>query len=230
MLSGARPRFSLIIPARNEEAYLPRLLDTVDAARSRYQAGPDAVEVIVSDNGSTDATRAIAEARGCRIATTDIRRIGTVRNAGARIARGIILCFVDADSRIHVETFNVIERALTERVVGGATGVALERWSLGIAVTYAIMVALVWIMRMDTGVVFCRRADFEAIGGYREDLPAAEDVMFLWALRKLGQATRPATHASAQGQSDRLHAEVRPLRRLALPDLDAAGATLADPA
>ncbi|MBI3983139.1 MAG: glycosyltransferase [Gemmatimonadetes bacterium] len=56
MLSGARPRFSLIIPARNEEAYLPHLLDTVDAARSRYQAGPDAVEVIVSDNGSTDAT------------------------------------------------------------------------------------------------------------------------------------------------------------------------------
>ncbi|MBI3983138.1 MAG: hypothetical protein HY337_09510 [Gemmatimonadetes bacterium] len=110
-----------------------------------------------------------------------------MRNAGARIAGGEILCFVDADSRIHVETFNVIERALTGRVVGGATGVALERWSLGIAVTYAIMVALVWIMRMDTGVVFCRRADFEAIGGYREDLPAAEDVMFLWALRKLGK-------------------------------------------
>jgi hypothetical protein len=41
---------------------------------------------------------------------------------------------------------------------------------------------------MDTGVVFCRREDFERIAGYREDMRVAEDVWFLWTLRRLGRA------------------------------------------
>ncbi len=41
---------------------------------------------------------------------------------------------------------------------------------------------------MDAGVVFCRREDFEALGGYREEMFFAEDVRFLWDLRKLGRA------------------------------------------
>lgn len=49
------PRISLVIPAFNEEHYLPRLLDTIDAARARYREGAEAIEVIVADNGSTDA-------------------------------------------------------------------------------------------------------------------------------------------------------------------------------
>jgi len=62
--SSAPPRFSLVIPAHNEEAYLPPLLDTVDAARARYAGGADAVEVVVADNASTDATAEVARARG----------------------------------------------------------------------------------------------------------------------------------------------------------------------
>ena len=58
-------RLSLVIPAYNEEALLPRLLDTVDAARARYTFGADAIEVIVADQGSTDRTAAIATSRGC---------------------------------------------------------------------------------------------------------------------------------------------------------------------
>ncbi|NIP81927.1 MAG: glycosyltransferase, partial [Gemmatimonadetes bacterium] len=123
------PRLSLVIPAYNEEAYLPRLLDTVDVARSRYEGGADAVEVIVSDNGSTDATRDIAHRRGCRLAHQAVRNIAAVRNAGAAVARGRVLCFVDADLRVHPETFNVIDRGLGPGVVAGATGVTLDRWS-----------------------------------------------------------------------------------------------------
>ncbi len=42
------------------------------------------------------------------------------------------MCFVDADTRIHGETFRAIDDALAGgRVVGGATGVRLERWSPG---------------------------------------------------------------------------------------------------
>ena len=64
----------------------------------------------------------------------------------------------------------------------------MERWSLGIAAAYATIVPLVVACRMDTGVVFCRREDFEAIGGYDESRLVAEDVMFLVALRRLGRS------------------------------------------
>jgi GT2 family glycosyltransferase len=39
---------------------------------------------------------------------------------------------------------------------------------------------------VDTGVVFCRREDFAAVGGYRESLLVAEDVDFMWRMKKLG--------------------------------------------
>lgn len=182
------PVVSLVIPAHNERALLPRLLDTVDAARSRFAQGADAVEVIVTDNASTDGTGELAAQRGCRVVHAAQRRIAVARNAGARVARGQMLAFVDADMRIHPDTFNAIEDALArDRVIAGSTGVHLERWSLGIAATYAVMVPMVWLTSMDTGVVFCRRADFDAVGGYDERRELGEDVAFLWALRKLGR-------------------------------------------
>jgi glycosyltransferase involved in cell wall biosynthesis len=188
-MDAPAPRISLVIPAYNEAAFLPKLLDTVAAARGRYDAGPSAVEVIVADNMSTDGTGALAQARGCRVATVERRRIAAARNGGAAIARGEILAFTDADMQIHPETFNAIDAAITRpRVVGGATGVTLDRWSVGITVTYLAMLPLVWITNMDTGVVFCRRADFATIGGYDDRRYFAEDVVFLWALKRLGRA------------------------------------------
>jgi len=185
----AAPRISLVIPAYNEAAFLPQLLDSVAVARGRYDAGPSAVEVIVADNMSTDDTAAIAQSRGCRVATVERRRIAAARNGGASIARGEILAFIDADMQIHRETFNAIDAAVAQpKVVGGATGVTLDRWSVGITATYVAMLPLVWTTGMDTGVVFCRRADFVTIGGYDERRYFAEDVVFLWALRRLGRS------------------------------------------
>jgi glycosyltransferase involved in cell wall biosynthesis len=182
------PRFSLIIPAYNEEAYLPALLDSVDAARSRYAGGPGDVEVVVVDNASSDATADLARSGGCRVVREDRRVIAAVRNSGARNARGHVFAFVDADILIHADTFNAIDKSLsTGKVVAGASGVKLQRMSPGIAITYMLIVPLVWLTRMDTGVVFCRREDFEAIGGYNEDRLFAEDVQFLWDLMRLGR-------------------------------------------
>ncbi len=179
---------SLIIPAYNEEALLPRLLDSVDAARARYDGNPEDIEVIVADNASLDATASIAGERGCRVVRVEKRLIAAARNGGASAARGKLLSFVDADSRVHPETFNAIDRALARsNVIAGATGVRLERWSLGIALTYLAIVPLAVLTRMDTGVVFCRRRDFELIGGYDERRQFGEDVAFLFALRKLGR-------------------------------------------
>lgn len=180
-------RLSLVIPAYNEAALLPRLLDTVDVARSRYAGGAGAIEVIVADNGSTDQTAAIAEARGCRVAPVAKRMIGASRNGGAALATAPIICFVDADMQLHPDTFNAIAAAIAQaHIVGGATGVTMERWSAGIALTYAMLVPFVWLTRMDTGVVFCRREDFTRVGGYSEQRHFAEDVDFLWKLTRLG--------------------------------------------
>ena len=64
----------------------------------------------------------------------------------------------------------------------------MERWSAGIALTYAMFIPIVWATNMDIGVVFCRRADFEAIGGYDASMKFAEDVKFLVTLRRLGRS------------------------------------------
>jgi glycosyltransferase involved in cell wall biosynthesis len=179
---------SVVVPARNEQEYLPRLLDTLDVARGRYNKGGQAIEVIVADNASTDSTSEVASARGCVVVRVAERRIASVRNGGAAVARGTLLTFVDADMRIHPETFNAVDQAMkTGNVVAGATGVRLERWSAGILLTYALMVPLVILLRMDTGLVFCARADFQRIGGYDERRMFGEDVQLLVDLKRLGR-------------------------------------------
>jgi glycosyltransferase involved in cell wall biosynthesis len=181
------PRFSLIIPAYNEERFLPRLLDSVELARDAY-GNRDTIEIIVADNASTDRTAQIAVERGCRVAHVEKRTIASARNGGAQVARGEIVCFIDADSQLHAQTFVEIDKALaTGRCVGGATGVRMERWSLGIALTYLMIIPMVVTTGMDAGVAFCRKQDFDALGGYDETRLLAEDVAFLWALRKLGK-------------------------------------------
>jgi glycosyltransferase involved in cell wall biosynthesis len=193
---------SLVIPAYNEASYLPRVLASVTVARERFKGGAEAIEVIVADNRSTDRTAQIALGAGCRVVTAQVRCIAAARNAGAAAAQGTSLAFVDADSQIHPDTFNTIA-GLLERpdVVGGATGVNPERWSVGIALTYALFVPVVWATGIDTGLVFCRRADFEKIGGYDEKMRFAEDVKFhaqLWRLgRRRGASLVRASSAKA---------------------------------
>ena len=179
------PRFSIIIPAYNEVRLLPRLLDSIKVAADKY--GRDEVEVIVADNLSTDSTREIAESMGCTVVQVEKRRIAAARNGGARAAKGAVLCFIDADSALHPDTFLKIDEAMNDdRFIVGATGVYLERRSLGLLLTYAAMLPALFIMKMDTGVVFCRREDFDAVGGYNEDLFIAEDVAFLYSIKQRG--------------------------------------------
>ncbi|HZW74053.1 MAG TPA: glycosyltransferase [Caldimonas sp.] len=184
---SGQPRYSLVIPAYNEERLLGRLLDSVDTARAAY-GPPEAIEVIVADNLSSDRTGQIAAERGCRVVTARKRVIAAVRNAGAAVARGEVLAFIDADSQVHPRTFVDIDQALASgRVVAGATGVNLERWSLGIALTFFSVMPIIWLTGMDAGVVFCRRKDFEALGGYDDTRLVAEDVAFLLSMRRLGK-------------------------------------------
>lgn len=182
------PRYSVVIPAYNEERYLPGLLDSLDASLRRYPGGAGASEVVVADNASTDGTARLASERGCRVVRVERRSIAAARNGGGRAARGEILAFCDADTRVHPDTFSRIDEVMRSGwVVGGATGVTMERWSVGIAVTYGLIWPMVRVLRLDTGVVFLRRADFAALGGFDESRRYAEDVAFQLALRRLGR-------------------------------------------
>lgn len=180
-------RMSVVIPARNEETRLPRLLDSLDTARDAYSGE---TEIIVSDNSSTDRTSEIASDRSCIVVTSAMRRIASVRNAGASASHGDLLVFVDADIRVHPDTFAAIDQAMSSGTCsGGATGVRLPRLSPGLAVTYAVMYPWILALRMDTGPTFCQRSDFERIGGYDESYTYAEDVDFLLRLSRHGRLT-----------------------------------------
>lgn len=90
------PQVSLIVPVYNCERYLSDQLDALlaDAALS--------LEVIAVDDGSTDGSVAILQARGATDARLRILRqphqgLGAARNAGLRAARGAWVAFADAD-------------------------------------------------------------------------------------------------------------------------------------
>jgi glycosyltransferase involved in cell wall biosynthesis len=184
----ANIRFSVVIPAYNEAEYLPRLLESIDVARNNYSGGAEAVEVIVADNDSTDRTAAVAATRGAGVVHVGKRRIAAARNGGARAARGEILCFIDADSAIHPQSFDAIDQAMkTGRYVWGVTGADMERRSFALMVTYYLFMPMVLLTGLDIGLSFCRREDFDAVGGYDESRLYAEDVIFPLALRRLGR-------------------------------------------
>lgn len=90
--TNERPVISVIVPALNEATYLPRLLDSLSAQRGVP------FEVIVADAGSTDGTREAAEKWGAIVVPGGKPAEG--RNAGAAVARGDFLFFLDADIRL----------------------------------------------------------------------------------------------------------------------------------
>ena len=83
---------SVVIPARNDAEMLARCLASLATQRRR----PD--EIVVVDNGSTDDTRAVAEAGGARIVWEPIPGIPRASSAGFDAARGDLIARIDADS------------------------------------------------------------------------------------------------------------------------------------
>jgi 4,4'-diaponeurosporenoate glycosyltransferase len=91
------PAVSVVIPARNEEHNLPRLLASLD----RQQLRPE--EILVVDDGSTDRTPRIARDYGARVIAPGPVPAGWLGKnhacwQGAKAARSAILVFVDADT------------------------------------------------------------------------------------------------------------------------------------
>ena len=86
------PKFSIIIPTKNEQEHLPVLLESIRAQSFRDY------EVIVADAGSDDRTREIAVAFGAQVTGGGLP--GPGRNRGAEAASGDILIFFDADVKL----------------------------------------------------------------------------------------------------------------------------------
>ena len=110
---------SIVIPAYNEEALLDETLRTVRAAAETL-ASP--YEIIVVDDGSTDRTAEIARANGARVVGVNLRHIAAARNAGAKVAAGDLLVFVDADTLVPAEVLQRAVASVRAGAVGGGAG------------------------------------------------------------------------------------------------------------
>lgn len=100
---------SVVIPARNEEAVLPRALAALTAG-----AAPGELEVIVACNGCSDRTREIAAAWGppVRAIESAVASKAAALRAGDREAQGFPRFFVDADVVMSLDSLRAVARAL----------------------------------------------------------------------------------------------------------------------
>lgn len=180
------PEFSVVIPAFNEEQYLP---DTLKAIRRAEEALGEAVEIIVADNMSTDATAAVAKELGARVVPVEIRCISAVRNQGAAAATGRYLVFIDADDQLSENMFIAIKEAMdTGRYIGGGVAnVRYDRNSLGIRITHGLINAGVVFSGLSMFLFYTTPEAFRAMGGFNEELLSTEDYDFARRLRKLGR-------------------------------------------
>ena len=177
---------SFIVPAHDEAALIGA---TLAALRAAAQALALDHELVVVDDASTDGTADIATRHGARVVAVAHRHIAAARNAGARAARGEVLVFVDADTRVDAAVIAAALAALRRGAVGGGATVRLQ----GAVAPHERLAtaAFAWAFRA-TGIapgcfIFCTRAAFAAVGGFDERYFAAEDVVLSRALARQGR-------------------------------------------
>lgn len=111
VLEREAPVVSIVIPARNSAATLPRTLATVAALRTRIPH-----ETILVDDGSEDATAEIARRAGARVIPCEGRGVADARNTGARHAQGDVILFIDSDVLLPPGALDLVAgRILDER-------------------------------------------------------------------------------------------------------------------
>jgi glycosyltransferase involved in cell wall biosynthesis len=181
------PSISVIIPAFDEERYLPATLRAVEnsALLLRSRDGVNA-EVIVVDNNSADATATVARSLGARVVAESEHNIARVRNRGAAVAQGKVLVFLDADTHMPKELLQRIHQAFAAPgCVGGAVDTEYRPKKQSVRVYLGLWRMLGRAVGMAQGATqFCLRDTFTALGGYDESLFMGEDVDFYARMRK----------------------------------------------
>ena len=186
---------TIIVPAFNEEAYLPATLGSVRAAADHLREHSDTdidVEMIVVDNNSTDETAAVARTQGARVVHEPVQGIARARNAGARHAVGDVLVFVDADVALPPTLLHAIHEAMRDPAcIGGGVDVDYRPRRLAVRLYLGGWRILARLTGMVQGATqFCRKEAFERVGGYDEKAWIGEDVDFYGALRRLARSER----------------------------------------
>jgi glycosyltransferase involved in cell wall biosynthesis len=182
---------SVIIPAFNEELYLPRTLECL--AEAIAYLGDDTghqIEVVLVDNASTDRTAQIAASFGARIVAAPEHNIGCVRNVGAGASSGDVLVFLDADTLIPKELLSRILEVMGDAAcLGGAVDIDYRPARTLIRAYLRAWRIIGLTLKMAQGATqFCRREAFTALNGYDETLYMGEDVDFYWRLRQLAKS------------------------------------------
>jgi glycosyltransferase involved in cell wall biosynthesis len=119
---------SVIVPVRNGLPYLEEQLSALE-----MQECTEPWEVVVADNGSTDATASVVRGWADRnglfrlVDASEVRGPGAARNAGVRAAKGDLLVFCDADDVVQPGWLNAHVAALTESAIVGGV---FDSWSL----------------------------------------------------------------------------------------------------
>ena len=191
-------KVSVVIPAYNEEKYLPRTLEALVGAIPQ-EMGP---EIVVVDNESSDQTAAIAADFGALVVSESVHNIGRVRNTGAMASTGEIIVFLDADTLVSPGLFESIENAMADdSCLGGSAAVEYETRFRRLPVRFFmhLWVFLGRYTNMRQGALqFCRRTAFAALGGYDPTIYMGEDIEFHWRLEKLARKSGGHTEFIAE--------------------------------
>lgn len=173
---------SVVIPTLNEAGNLCRLLPML-------LADDQAIEIIIADGGSSDATVLIAKEQGAAVVTTRPGR-GAQLAAGAERASGDILLFLHADSRWPRGGFAAIRNALAADpdAPGGNFRLLFEaddafsRWLNG----FYAFIRWLGFYYGDSGM-FARAEIYRRLGGIKP-IALMEDYDFVRRLRRTGKA------------------------------------------
>ncbi len=186
---------SVIIPCFDAEATLGEQLE---ALASQSWDGP--WEVIVADNGSTDASREVAERFRGRLPAlrvldaSDRRGPGHAKNRAAEVASGEALLFTDADDRVGEGWLRAMGEALERHdfVAARYDAELLNPPDVAAARNNPQRDGLIPYtyprFRPHAGgsSLGVRRLLHQAIGGYDEGLPALEDTDYCWRIQLAG--------------------------------------------
>jgi len=181
--------FSFIIPAYNEEELLPKTLVVVNSILDEI-SNDYSGEVIVVDNNSDDKTADIAKKHGAKVVFEPDNCIAKARNAGAKLAKGRFLIFVDADTIPNTELIQKsLELLSSGKVCGGGAKIRFDK-----EITLFGKLALMWwetvtsIIPLAAGsYVYCLAEAFRDIGGFYEKVYASEEINFSHKLKKWGR-------------------------------------------
>ena len=181
---------SVVVPAYNVASSIGACLDALNAQSLKR----DEYEIIVVDDGSTDATRVVAESHGARVIAQKNAGAGAARNTGANAARGGVIVFIDADSIPDSRWLQAMARPFADATIDGASGEKKTHqknlWARLVQLEYDFrydrMAAHGTIDFVDSSTAAYRREVFLASGGFDTVLKEAEDTDLSFRLAERG--------------------------------------------